>query len=127
MRNRSSRPRCHEGAALGGTRCAACPSVDARMTPRSKTLVGAAAIAIVLIAIAYGVAPRSCQGGLEIYFGCGVVAILLLAALPFATRLGTSIVLRGAASVGCLAFGLGAWVVGMIAANVRFICGLGYL
>jgi hypothetical protein len=93
----------------------------------SVALLGGAAIAVVLVALAYFLAPRSCQGGLEVYVWCGGAALLLLFGLPFAARMGRSMFVRIAFALGFLAFGAGVWLAGLIAANVRFICGLGYL
>lgn len=84
-------------------------------------------IAAALIVLAFVVAPRACEGGLEVYLWCGVVALLFLLALPFIHRIGNSLAVRAAVAFGFLFFGAGAWLVGLFAANVRFICGLGYL
>jgi hypothetical protein len=93
----------------------------------STAFVGAAAIASALVVLAYLVAPRSCQGGLELYVWCGGAALLTLPALPFAVRMGRSTLIRLACALGFFAFGAGVWLVGLIAANVRFIGGLGFL
>jgi len=89
--------------------------------------ISAAAIAAALVALAYFVAPRACAGGLELYFRCGVAALLLLVGLPFFTHRARSILVRVVLALGFLTFGVGAWLAGLFAANVRFICGLGYL
>lgn len=94
---------------------------------REPAFVGAAAIAGTLVGLAYLVAPRSCQGGLELYVWCGGAALLSLLGLPFAARLGRSILVRIAYALGFLVFGAGSWVAGLLLANVRFICGMGYL
>ena len=88
---------------------------------------GAAAIAITCVGLAFVVAPRACQGGFELYFWSGCVALLVLLALPFATHIGRSLLARFAWSAVFLLGGVAAWLTGMGAANVRFICGLGYL
>jgi len=89
--------------------------------------ISAAAIATALVVLAYVVAPRACAGGFEFYFWCGAAALLLLFALPFVTHTGRSTLVRVALALGFLIFGVGAWLAGLLAANVRFICGLGYL
>ncbi len=97
------------------------------MDRKSAPYIGAAVIASGLIVLAYLVAPHSCEGGLELYTWCGGAALLLLLGLPFAARMGRSILIRLALSVGFLVFGAGVWLAGLLVANVRFICGLGYL
>jgi hypothetical protein len=89
--------------------------------------VSAAAVAAAVVVLAYVVAPRSCQGGLEIYTLAGAAALLLLAGLPFVAHMGRSALVRIAIALGFLVFGTAVWLGGLLAANVRFICGLGYL
>jgi hypothetical protein len=97
------------------------------MAREPPALIGAAAIAAALVALAYVVAPRACEGGLELYTWCGGAALLLLIGLPFAAHMGRSTIVRVAFALGFLIFGAGAWFAGLFAANVRFICGMGYL
>jgi hypothetical protein len=95
---------------------------------REKTaFISAAAIATGLVVLAFVVAPRACNGGLELYIWCGGAALLLLFGLPFVAHIGRSTLVRVALALGLLVFGAGAWFAGLFAANVRFICGLGYL
>jgi hypothetical protein len=84
-------------------------------------------VAATLVAAAYAAAPHACKGGLEAYLGAGVVALLALVVLPFATRIGQSALTRVVWAAGFGAFGVCAWIAGLVLANVRFICGLGYL
>jgi len=51
----------------------------------------------------------------------------LLLGLPFFSGMGRSMWVRVAFAFGFLVFGTGAWFAGLFAANIRFICGLGYL
>ena len=97
------------------------------MAREPAAFIAAAVIAIALVVLAYLVAPRACDGGLELYFWCGGVALLLLLGLPFAARVGSSTLIRIAIAIGFVVLGAGAWLAGLFAANVRFICGLGYL
>lgn len=97
------------------------------MTRERAAYASVAAIVAALVVLAFVVAPYACNGGLEIYFWCGAATLLLLFGLPFVTHVGRSILVRVALAFGFLAIGGGAWLAGMIAANVRFICGLGYL
>ena len=95
-----------------------------------RTTVGfisAAAIAITVVGLAFLVAPRACDGGLELYVWCGGTALLVLLALPFAAHIGRSTLVRVVWALGFVTFGVSAWIAGLFAANVRFICGLGYL
>jgi hypothetical protein len=89
--------------------------------------IGATAIVTALVVLAYLVSPRACQGGIELYTWCGGAALLLLFGLPFVAHMGRSMLVRVAFALGFLVFGVGAWLAGLFAANVRFICGLGYL
>ena len=96
------------------------------MAREPAAYISAAAIAIALVALAFVVAPRACAGGLEVYFWCGVAAVLLLALVPFITHNARMILVRCALAFGFALFGAAAWIAGMLAANVRFICGMGY-
>jgi hypothetical protein len=87
----------------------------------------AAVIATGCVGLAFAVAPRACQGGFEVYFCSGCVALLVLVALPFATHIGRSLLVRLAWAVAFLLGGAAAWLAGLFGANVHFICGLGYL
>ncbi len=97
------------------------------MAREPAAFVSAAAIATALVVLAYVVAPRACTGGYEFYFWFGVAALLLLVVLPFVTHGARSILVRVALALGFLNFGAGAWLAGLFAANVRFLCRLGYL
>ena len=97
------------------------------MAREPAAFISAAAIATALVVLAYAFAPRACKGGFESYFWCGVVALVLLVGLPFVTHKARSILVRLALALGFLIFGVGAWLAGLVAANVRFLCGMGYL
>ena len=97
------------------------------MAREPAAYVSAILIAGILLALAYFVAPTACEGGLEFYIRSGAAALLLLLGLPFLAHLGRSALVRVAFGFGFFAFGVGAWLAGLFAANVRFICGLGYL
>jgi hypothetical protein len=90
----------------------------------SKCFAGAAVISVVLFALAFVAAPKSCEGGLEFYFWSGVVALVALFALPFVTRPGDSVVIRFAWAFGFLLSGIAVWFAGLFAANVRILCRL---
>jgi hypothetical protein len=63
-----------------------------------------------MFALAFVVAPRSCEGGLEFYFWFGVSALAVLLVLPFATRMSSSIWVNLGWACGFLMFGLGLWL-----------------
>jgi hypothetical protein len=48
------------------------------VTREPAAFYSVAAIALALVALAYAVAPRACAGGFELYFWCGVAALLSL-------------------------------------------------
>ena len=48
-------------------------------------------------------------------------------ALAFAARIGRSSTLRALWSLGFVVLGAAGWLGGLVLANVRVICGLGYL
>ena len=101
-------------------------TVAAASRARTGWMVGAAIVAV-LMAVAFAVAPRACAGGLEVYAVAGGVALLALAGLPFVARIGRTMARRLGASLGLVALGVATWLAGLLLANVRFICGLGYL
>jgi len=84
----------------------------------------AASIGLVVFVLAFVVAPHACEGGLGLYFWCGVAALVALLALPFATRMSGSFLASLGWAVGFLALGFGIWLGGLVAANVRIICRL---
>ena len=90
-------------------------------------LVVAVALAIGVVGLAFLVAPHACNGGFDLYFWTGAAVLLVLLAVPFVARIGRSLLARFACSIGFVALGLGAWLLGLFGANVRFICGLGFL
>ena len=64
------------------------------------------------------------NGGYDAYFWTGVVCLIILFALPFAFRVGQSILGRTGLGVGFAIFGGGVWLAGVFAANFRIICAL---
>ena len=81
-------------------------------------------VLLLLICAALWVAPRACAGGFELYLQCGIVALIVLAALPFVLRSGNSLAIRVVSSFGFVVFGVVAWLVGLFVANVNFLCRL---
>lgn len=94
------------------------------MGPTAKLLSAAAVIGVVVLALAFAAAPRSCEGGLTFYFASGVAALLLLGALPFFTLTGRSVPVRLSSSLGLVLYGIAAWFAGLFLANVQIMCRL---
>ena len=95
------------------------------MTSNAKAgVVGAGAISIAIFALAFAVAPKSCEGGLEIYTWSGLVALVLMFALPFVVGLSPSLGKRFAWAFGFALFGFGVWFGGLLAANIQILCRL---
>jgi hypothetical protein len=90
----------------------------------TRGIIAAGAVAISLFAVAFWVAPRSCDGGLEFYFWYGVAALVVMLALPFVLSSSDSLLVRVGWALGFAIFGAGAWLGGLFAANVRIICRL---
>jgi len=84
----------------------------------------AVSIGLVIFALAFVIAPHSCEGGLDLYFWFGVAALVALPALPFATRMSGSLLASLGWAVSFLVLGFGVWLAGLVAANVRIICRL---
>jgi hypothetical protein len=77
-----------------------------------------------LFGLAFVIAPRSCDGGLEVYFWAGAATIVTLLAMPWILASTKSIARRASLA---LVWGLGGslvWIVGFFAASVHFICRL---
>lgn len=94
------------------------------MSRASQSLGAAAVVCILVVSGAFVVAPRACDGGFEIYVKGGLLALVVLATLPFVLRIGSSLALRAASGLGLVVLGIGAWIVGLFAANVNFLCRL---
>jgi hypothetical protein len=87
----------------------------------------AAGVGVALVVLAFAVAPRACAGGLDLYVEAGLVALAVLVAVPWVARIGRSTARRCAWSLALVVLGVVTWVAALLLANVRFICGLGYL
>ena len=87
-------------------------------------VIAVAAVALFLFAVAFWMAPSSCDGGFGIYFVCGLVALAIMFALPFALRSGNSVFVRVASGLGLVVVGVGVWVAGFVAADFQILCRL---
>jgi len=94
------------------------------MARQRIAFIFAAAVGTIVVALAFFAAPRSCEGGLELYVWVGVAAIVALAVLPFAARAAATMPRRIAWSAAFTAFGIAVWIAGLFAANVRIMCRL---
>ena len=94
------------------------------MSRASQRIGAAALVLLLLVSVAFVVAPRACEGGFEIYLQCGVAALIVLAALPFVLRSDNSLAVRVVSALGFVGMGVVGWVVGLFAANVSFLCRL---
>ena len=94
------------------------------MTPTGKRLTFAAGVNTALFLSAFAVAPKACEGGLEVYFWAGVAVLVALLVLPFVVRTGSSLLASLGWSLAFTLFGAAVWVGGLSAANVRIICRL---
>ncbi len=77
-----------------------------------------------LLALAFMVAPHSCEGGLEIYLWSGIAVVVAMLALPFVVRTGGPLLACVGWSLGFALLGAALWLAGLFAANVRIICRL---
>ncbi|HJW10427.1 MAG TPA: hypothetical protein VJ598_01495 [Albitalea sp.] len=84
----------------------------------------AAGVALSMFALAFVISPKACEGGLELYFWSGVGALVLMAALPFATHAGSPVLVRAGWAFGLVVLGAATWFAGLFAANVRILCRL---
>jgi hypothetical protein len=94
------------------------------MSPPWQRWLAAAAVSLGVIAVAFGIAPRACERGLDVYVESGVAAAVLMAAIPFIVRTGDSIRRRVGLSLAFVCLVLAAWVAGLFAADVRIWCRL---
>jgi hypothetical protein len=90
----------------------------------SQWFIAATVVSLMLVSVAFWVAPYAGEGGFETYLQCGTVALIVLAALPFALRSGNSLSIRVVSALGFVVLGAVVWVVGLFAANVNFLCRL---
>jgi hypothetical protein len=90
----------------------------------TQGVIAVAAVAVSLLAVAFWIAPRFCEGGFGIYFLCGLGALVVVLALPFVLRTGNSLFARVTSALGLVALGAALWVAGLLAANVQFLCRL---
>lgn len=94
------------------------------MNRRTIGLTVATGIGVFMFALAFVAAPHSCEWGLSTYVWCGVAALAVLVVLPFATPMSSSTLVSLGWAAGLLVLGIGVWLLGLVAANVRIICRL---
>ena len=92
---------------------------------RSRATPAASAVAVAMFASAFWAASREkCEGQIEFYFWVGVGALIVLLVLPLAVRSAASIAVRLGGAVIFVVLGVGVWIAGLAAANVRLLCRL---
>lgn len=77
-----------------------------------------------LFALAFAVAPHSCNGGLDVYVWSGLAVLVLLAVLPFVLKPPAGGGRRGLRALLHVGIGFGVWVAGGALAEVRIMCRL---
>jgi hypothetical protein len=90
----------------------------------SQCLIAAAVVSLMLVFVAFWVAPHACEGGFETYLQWGTVTLIVLAALPFVLRSGDSLSIRVVSALGFVVLGAAMWIAGLFVANVNFLCRL---
>jgi hypothetical protein len=94
------------------------------MARAKQMFIAAATVGALVIAAAFLAAPHACEGGLDLYFWCGVVALVVLLSLPFAFRSINSVLGRVAAGIGFAVLGGVIWIAGLFVANIQIMCRL---
>ena len=90
----------------------------------SRSIGIAAIVALCQAGVAFWIAPRSCDGGLEFYAAVGVGALVVMASLPFVLGSGETTAGRFGLSFLFVLMSVVAWVGGLFAADVRLLCRL---
>ena len=94
------------------------------MSRASECVIAVATVALLLLAVAFWIAPRACAGGFEIYLLSGLAALAAMLALPFVLRIGDSLFARVASALGFVVLGAALWVAGLLTAEVQILCRL---
>lgn len=94
------------------------------MSRAHPTILFVAAICAGLFGFAFVAAPNACDWGLVAYCCSGAAVILALLAAPFVLQRKRSWWKRVGLAIGLGIIGVGVWVAGMVAANIRIICRL---
>jgi len=94
------------------------------MSPKVLTRTAGASLCAAMVVCALWAAPRSCEGGLEVYLLAGLIGVVALLAVPMLLRTDCSMLRRLA--LGLLFAGIGAavWIAALVGANVRIFCRL---
>jgi hypothetical protein len=90
----------------------------------SRAIGIAAIVALCQASVAFWIAPRSCDGGLEFYAAVGVGALVVMASLPFVLRSGETTTGRFGWAFVFVLMSVVAWAGGLFAADVRLLCRL---
>ena len=89
-----------------------------------RGLIAAAVIVAMLLALAFAAGPKSCEGGLELYFWSGIAALAALFVVPIWTYGDKTPAARFGWACAFLLAGVAAWVAGFAAADFKLMCRL---
>lgn len=92
------------------------------MTHPKATLSVALVVYAIVVGLAFLLAPHSCRGGFVAYIWSGVVAAVVVLAIPFSLERRLSILIRTAMSLGLLVTGIAVWWGSAIAAQFSVAC-----
>jgi hypothetical protein len=87
-------------------------------------LAAATAVCAALVALAFVLAPSSCEGGLGLYALAGLVGVPLLFGMPFAVPRRESAMHPATIGTAFVACGAAAWTLGFFASGMRILCRL---
>jgi len=92
--------------------------------PDPRAIACAAIVVACQAGVALWIAPRSCDGGLELYAVAGIGAVIVMASLPFVMPGGASAAGRFAWSFAFVVAGVAAWTGELFVPGVRLLCRL---
>jgi hypothetical protein len=93
-------------------------------SPKRRARAAAGVLCAAIIVCALMAAPRSCDGGLEVYLLAGLVGVLAMLGVPIVFRTDRSALHRLGLGLLFAAFGAAVWIAGLFGANVRIVCRL---
>jgi len=94
------------------------------MSPKVFAWTTGAALWAAMAVSALWAAPRSCEGGLEVYLLAGLVGVVASLAVPILMRTDCSALRRLALGLLFAGIGVAVWIAALAGANVRIMCRL---